>query len=132
MQVKRHRIVWLGIVFAVATGSMTSPAADTCASLDACIDRMRNLVHDRNMDGLNLRCAFRRLDADGQTPISALQLSVPGQTPIDVDLSAIAPMAVPTTSRWDDVPAASVDYAAARASIGKHIELLLDELAGKR
>lgn len=51
---------------------------------------------------------------------------------IGVDLSAIAPVAVPTTSRWDDVPAASVDYAAARASIEKHIELLLDELAGKR
>src|SRR6187549_3921431 len=32
---------------------MTSPAADTCASFDACIDRMRNLVRDRNMAGLN-------------------------------------------------------------------------------
>ena len=51
---------------------------------------------------------------------------------IGVDLSAIAPVAVPTTSHWDDVPPASVDYAAARASIEKHIELLLDELAGKR
>ena len=51
---------------------------------------------------------------------------------IGVDLSAIAPVAVPRTSHWDDVPPASVDYAAARASIEKHIELLLDELAGKR
>ena len=33
MQVKRHRIVWLGIVFAVATGSMTSPAADNAAKI---------------------------------------------------------------------------------------------------
>jgi protein-tyrosine-phosphatase len=50
---------------------------------------------------------------------------------IGVDLSAIAPVAVPKTIRWDDVPAASVDFAAARASIAKHIELLLDELARK-
>jgi arsenate reductase (thioredoxin) len=49
---------------------------------------------------------------------------------IGIDLSAIAAAAAPSTSRWDDVPAASVDYAAARASIEKHIELLLDELAG--
>ena len=33
MQVKRHRIVWLGIVFAVATGSMTSPAAYNAAKI---------------------------------------------------------------------------------------------------
>jgi arsenate reductase (thioredoxin) len=50
---------------------------------------------------------------------------------IGVDLTAIAPAAASTASRWDDVPPASVDYAAARASMEKHIELLLDELAGK-
>jgi protein-tyrosine-phosphatase len=50
---------------------------------------------------------------------------------IGVDLSAIAPVAISTTIRWDDVPAASVDYEAARASIERHIELLLDELARK-
>jgi protein-tyrosine-phosphatase len=49
---------------------------------------------------------------------------------IGVDLSAIAPAVAAKASRWDDVPAASMDYAAARAAIEKHIELLLDELAG--
>jgi arsenate reductase (thioredoxin) len=48
---------------------------------------------------------------------------------IGVDLPTIAPAASTTASRWDDVPAASLDYEAARASIEKHIELLLDELA---
>ena len=51
---------------------------------------------------------------------------------IGVDLSAVAPAAVQKTSRWDDVPAASVNYAAARTAIEEHIESLLDELAGKR
>ena len=50
---------------------------------------------------------------------------------IGVDLTAIAPAAASKASHWDDVPPASVDYAAARASMEKHIELLLDELAGK-
>ena len=51
---------------------------------------------------------------------------------IGVDVASIAPEAASKTSRWDDVPPASVDYAAARASIAKHIELLLDELDEKR
>lgn len=50
---------------------------------------------------------------------------------IGVDLSAIAPAAASAASHWDDVPPASVDYAAARASLEKHIDMLLDELAGK-
>jgi protein-tyrosine-phosphatase len=35
--------------------------------------------------------------------------------------------AVPTRSRWDDVPAARMDYAAARASIEKPIRCLATE-----
>lgn len=50
---------------------------------------------------------------------------------IGVDVAAIAPAAVSTASRWDDVPPASVNYPAARAAIEKHVEMLLDELAGK-
>ena len=50
---------------------------------------------------------------------------------IGVDLSAAAPAAASLASRWDDVPPASVNYAAARASIEKHVELRLDELAAK-
>jgi arsenate reductase (thioredoxin) len=34
--------------------------------------------------------------------------------------------------QWNDVPAASVDYAAARASLLRHIETLVDELASRR
>jgi len=50
---------------------------------------------------------------------------------IGVDLAALTPAAAAKASRWDDVPPASVNYAAARASIEKHVELLLDEIAGK-
>jgi arsenate reductase (thioredoxin) len=49
---------------------------------------------------------------------------------IGVDLASIAPAAAPVVRHWDDVPAASLDYAAARAALEKHIEALLDELAG--
>jgi len=50
---------------------------------------------------------------------------------IGVDLAPIAPAAASVADHWDDVPAASLDYAAARAALEKHIEALLDELAGK-
>jgi hypothetical protein len=52
VQVTRHRLVWLGIVFAAAWGPMTAPGADTCASLDACIERMRVLARGRELGGL--------------------------------------------------------------------------------
>ena len=53
VQVTKHKIVWLGIVLMAATVSMTSSAADTCASLDACIGRMRKFAHGRDMSALS-------------------------------------------------------------------------------
>jgi arsenate reductase (thioredoxin) len=47
---------------------------------------------------------------------------------ISVDLSAFASGAKVPIERWDDVPAASVDYAAAHAALLRHVERLLDEL----
>lgn len=51
---------------------------------------------------------------------------------IGVDLKARADEAKTPVQSWDDIPPASVDYAAARAALQGHIDALLDELqAGK-
>lgn len=51
---------------------------------------------------------------------------------IGVDLKARADEAQAPIQSWDDIPPASVDYAAARAALQGHIDALLDELqAGK-
>jgi arsenate reductase (thioredoxin) len=47
---------------------------------------------------------------------------------IGVDPNAFAGGAQAPVERWDDVPAASVDYAAAHDSLQRHVERLLDEL----
>jgi len=47
---------------------------------------------------------------------------------ISIDPSAFASGAKVHVEHWDDVPATSVDYAAARAALQRHVEQLLDEL----
>ena len=47
---------------------------------------------------------------------------------IGADLSGLESEATSEILRWDDVPPASVDYAASKASIQRHVEVLLDEL----
>jgi protein-tyrosine-phosphatase len=47
---------------------------------------------------------------------------------ISIDPAAFASGAQVPVQRWDDVPAASVDYAAAHAALREHVERLLDEL----
>lgn len=47
---------------------------------------------------------------------------------IGVDLADHANEARVPIQSWDDVPPASVDYAAARAALQHHIDVLLDEL----
>jgi len=47
---------------------------------------------------------------------------------IGVDLSAFSTGSRKPVERWDDVPPASVDYAASRAALVRHIEVLLDQL----
>lgn len=47
---------------------------------------------------------------------------------IGVDLTSHADEAHIPIQSWDDVPPASVDYAAARAALQRHIDALLDEL----
>jgi arsenate reductase len=46
---------------------------------------------------------------------------------IGVDLTPLAPTQA-VIERWDDVPAASIDYPAARRSLKQHVEQLLREL----
>ncbi len=50
---------------------------------------------------------------------------------IGVDLTARVDGAKTLMQSWDDVPPASVDYAAARAALQRHIDALLDDLQGK-
>jgi protein-tyrosine-phosphatase len=47
---------------------------------------------------------------------------------LGVDLSESIRGEQVTTERWNDVPPASVDYAAARAALMRHIDVLLDQL----
>jgi protein-tyrosine-phosphatase len=47
---------------------------------------------------------------------------------IEVDLSAFAPDTPVSIERWNDVPAASVDYASSRDALQQHVDLLLDQL----
>jgi protein-tyrosine-phosphatase len=47
---------------------------------------------------------------------------------IGVDLSAVASGPAVSMERWDDVPAASVDYSAAHASLKQHVDTLLNRL----
>jgi hypothetical protein len=51
---------------------------------------------------------------------------------IGVDISAFADGRRFFVEQWDDVPAASVDYAAARAALLRHIQPLLNELSSGR
>ena len=50
---------------------------------------------------------------------------------IGVDPAAVSPGANVPIDTWSDVPAASVDYGAARASLKRHIDALLNELQQK-
>lgn len=50
---------------------------------------------------------------------------------IGVDLSAFNAEARVPIELWSDIPPASVDYAASRAALLRHIEVLLDELQAK-
>jgi protein-tyrosine-phosphatase len=51
---------------------------------------------------------------------------------IGVDPKSVGVAARPTIEMWDDVPAATVDYAAARASLKQHVEALLADLQAKQ
>jgi protein-tyrosine-phosphatase len=51
---------------------------------------------------------------------------------IGVDLKNLAPAAHPAIESWNDVPAATVDYTAARASLKRHVDRLLAELQAKQ
>lgn len=48
---------------------------------------------------------------------------------IGIDVAKLPPNAV--AERWDDVPPASVDYAAARETLERHVNALLDTLAAE-
>ena len=47
---------------------------------------------------------------------------------IGVDTKSLGPIAQPIVETWNDVPAASTDYAAARASLQQHVDALLADL----
>jgi len=65
--------------------------------------------------------------------LSPMDVSTANRTiGIGVDLSAFSADARGPMERWDDVPPASIDYAASRAALLRHIEVLLDELGAKR
>ena len=51
---------------------------------------------------------------------------------IGVDPKSFASAAHPAIDAWNDVPAASVDYTAARASLKRHINELLADLQAKQ
>jgi arsenate reductase len=51
---------------------------------------------------------------------------------IGVDPAALSPDAKVSIDSWNDVPAASVDYNAARASLKQHVDALLAELQKQR
>ena len=51
---------------------------------------------------------------------------------IGVDLTSFLREEQVPTELWSDVPPASVDYAASRAALLRHIRVLLDELQAKR
>jgi arsenate reductase len=51
---------------------------------------------------------------------------------IGVDPAALSPAANVAIVIWSDVPAASVDYSAARTSLKLHVDALLNELQQKR
>lgn len=70
-------------------------------------------------------------DIEGFRPQGLSRDDVAGATrviAIGVDLSAHNGVARAPILSWDDVPAASVDYAAARAALQRHIDALLDDL----
>ena len=50
---------------------------------------------------------------------------------IGVELPALGADSQTPIESWDDVPPASVDYAAARAALQRHIDALLDELQAR-
>jgi protein-tyrosine-phosphatase len=50
---------------------------------------------------------------------------------IGVDLSAVASNPAISMDHWDDVPAASVDYSAAHASLKQHVDTLLNRLQSR-
>lgn len=100
--------------------------------------------------GLPYRAASRGVRPDGRVPpgiaaaLSEDGFKVEGFRPqglatddiagatriiaIGVDLTAHSGKARAPIQSWDDVPAASVDYAAARAALQRHIDALLDDL----
>jgi arsenate reductase len=51
---------------------------------------------------------------------------------IGVDTKALDGGSSGTITSWQEVPAASLDYMAARASLMQHIEVLLDELESRK
>lgn len=70
-------------------------------------------------------------EVEGFRPQRLAKKDVAGATrvvAIGVDLTAHADDARIPIQSWDDVPAASVDYAAARAALQHHIDELLGEL----
>jgi protein-tyrosine-phosphatase len=50
---------------------------------------------------------------------------------IGVDLAPLKPTASAPIEKWNDVPAASLDYASARAALKQHVNVMLDELESR-
>lgn len=66
-------------------------------------------------------------------PLTSLDLATASRViAIGVDLSSFIGEAQVSTELWSDVPPASVDYAASRAALLRHIDVLLDRLQTKR
>jgi arsenate reductase len=62
-------------------------------------------------------------------PLTARDISAASRViAIGVDLSSFTGEALAPIELWSDVPPASVDYAASRAALLRHIEALLDEM----
>jgi arsenate reductase (thioredoxin) len=66
-------------------------------------------------------------------PVSAVEINAAARViAIGVDVWSLPDGKRSSIEQWNDVPAASVDYAAARASLLRHVEALVDELATSR
>jgi len=66
-------------------------------------------------------------------PLSSLDVSQASRViAIGVDLSSFSSAARVPIEVWNDVPPASVDFAASRAALLSHIDVMLDELQAER
>ena len=83
------------------------------------------IVAGLSADGFDVR-TFRPV-ALSAADVSASRVVVTIGTPLPGELARGA-----IVEQWNDVPAASIDYAAARSSLKKHVQVLLDQLVAER